>query len=45
MIGLGARLGRFLKKAASGLDAINNYFRPDGISTYKRPDGSNYKRT
>lgn len=44
MIGLGTKLGKFFKKAASGLDAINNYFRPDGVSTYKRPSGDNYIR-
>ena len=46
MIGIGLRLA---KKAfgilSDPLGAINNYFRPDGVSTYKRPDGvSNYIR-
>ncbi len=44
MIGFGLKLGKFFKAAANSLDAINNYFRPDGTSTYKRPDGSNYIR-
>ncbi len=45
MIGIGLKLSKNFKSAiADGLAAINNYFRPDGISTYKRPDGSNYIR-
>lgn len=45
MIGFGLRLAKNFKRAVSGgLETINNYFRPDGVSTFKRPDGSNYIR-
>jgi hypothetical protein len=45
MLGFGLKLAKnFSKTVSNGLSAINNYFRPDGISAYKRPDGSNYIR-